>query len=95
MAERKVVKTIELAAPVRFGDEIVEKLEFEPMRVEHLWNLSQKPSMGEIFTIAGLTCGQPPGVMKRLEMKDAAAVTEHVTEQLGPFLAIGGLLSEP
>ena len=95
MAERKIVHTLPLKAPVRFGQEIIEQLEFERIRAEHVWNLSMKPAVGDLFEIGARLAAQPASVIKQLELSDAAEVLKWLMAELRPFEVIGELLSEP
>jgi hypothetical protein len=92
MPERQIVHTITLKVPVRLGSEQIEELQFERMRFEHTWGLSEKAKLGDVAEIGARLAGVPLSAMKQLGIADAAEVMKYVVGELAPFQAIAGLL---
>jgi hypothetical protein len=72
-------KTVELATPIEFGSQVINKLTFRSIKGKDLRKISlarlADMDFGQALDLAGRLSGQPPEFMDMLEGNDVIKVT--------------------
>lgn len=76
---------IELKHPIEWGDETISTLTLRRPTAEDISELTDKPTMGQMVSIALKCAGQPNTIRKKLDAEDAM----ELVSVLGDFLGGG------
>lgn len=93
VAARTYPYTLKLTVPVKLGDEVIDELTFQRGQLKFLKGIpvDGTPSADQLMMIASRLCGQPLGVIERLDPDDSGEVIGMALLFFGRSLAIGGM----
>lgn len=85
----EIVQTLNLKKPIKFGNQIIDKLEFIELRFKHLKGIVQPISFDDYGIVLQRITNQPPSVIGELSIIDSSAALEVVNSFLSDSPIIG------
>lgn len=76
--------TITLKNPIKFGNEMIEKINLQEIKAKHLRGLPMEPKMSDLLDLAIKIGDQPKSVIDELSMADTKVL----------MTAVGGFLED-
>lgn len=85
----------ELKEPIHFGEQVITKLVFKPLKAKHVRGTDQKVGVDQLLTLASKVTGVTSEMLDEMGMEDMTEVIKIVGGFLNPGRSTGESTTRP